>query len=92
MIERKCKQCGHWNKDEDFCQSCGAALSPKAIDREKQATKKPQGPSLPEQLLNKAREANYVILKLFYYSVYGITLAVISIGAFIAWFIAWVAA
>ena len=92
MVERKCKHCKTWNKDEDHCTNCGMPLSPKAIARKEAAEKEPEGPSLPEQILIRAREARYVISKLFFYTIYGIAMVIISLGAMIAWFIAWVAA
>ena len=92
MIERKCRECNQWNDDRDFCIKCGAALSPKAREAKKQANIIPEGPSIPEQLLAKARNARFLVLKFMYYSAYGILILFISIGGFIAWFTAVAAA
>ena len=47
MIERKCGNCGSWNKDEDYCVFCKAPLSPKAIDREKTIQLKKEAEAIP---------------------------------------------
>ncbi|MCB9224041.1 MAG: hypothetical protein H6582_07705 [Crocinitomicaceae bacterium] len=92
MIERKCTKCGTWNKDEDHCTSCGAALSPKAIDQEKEIKRKEEEankqPSKFDLFLEKSKNSKFWIVRVGYYIMYSVTLIVGAFGAFVAWMVA----
>lgn len=88
MIERKCLQCGTWNKDEDECLNCGNALSPKAIEAEKEAIRKaqdPEKPSLLDVYLEKAKKSKYWAVRVGYRILYSIAVFVGLLGALVAW-------
>lgn len=92
MIERKCKECNTWNGENDYCFNCNSALSPKARNKKELEEAGPPEKDLPEQILEKASESRFLIVKLFFYSIYGFMMVFISIGAFLAWLTAMIAA
>lgn len=92
MIERRCTKCNTWNDDRDYCSKCKNPLSPAAVDLKKKKEAKPPEPGLDEYLILKAKNARFWLVKGFYYSIYGITLITIAIGAFLAYITAFFAA
>jgi len=89
MIERKCSNCGTWNNDEDYCKSCGTALSPKALDKQKTEQLKKEAAAIPpskvDVFLEKAKTSKYLVVRIGYYIFYSIFLVLGAFGAFIAW-------
>lgn len=89
MIERKCPKCKAWNKDEDYCESCGEALSPRALDirREEKiaAEEAARVPDKFEVLQEKAKHSKYFLVRVGYYIVYSIFMVIGALGAFVAW-------
>lgn len=92
MIERKCLQCGTWNKDEDRCLNCGAPLSPKEIDRVETQKKKVAEASKPkdkwELMAEKMKNHESGFIRFLYKVAYSIGLVFAAIGGFFAWMIA----
>ena len=89
MIERKCSNCGSWNKDEDYCAFCKAPLSPKAIDSEKTIQLKKEAQAIPPSKLDvfllKAKTSNFFVVRIIYYLFYSVFIIIGAFGAFIAW-------
>lgn len=85
MIERRCTNCDTWNDDRDYCSNCKTPLSPKAIDIKKKAEAKVPELGLDEYLIQKAKNARFWVVKGFFYTVYGVTMAIIAIGGFLAY-------
>ncbi|MBD3635861.1 MAG: hypothetical protein HUJ25_00855 [Crocinitomicaceae bacterium] len=89
MIERKCLNCGTWNKDEDYCVECKKPLSPKALDKEKEIQlrqeQKEAKPSKMEVYLNRARSSRYLLVRWGYYALYSLFVFVGLMGAVVAW-------
>ena len=94
MIERKCTQCGQWNKDEDYCTNCGAPLSPKAIDQAKTEKRRQEEasiePSKFDKFLERTRTSKYAVVRWTYWFFYSLSIIAGLIGAFVAWFVAMV--
>jgi hypothetical protein len=89
MIERKCLECHTWNKDEDYCNSCNAPLSPKALDlvrSEKMALEEANRPrTLLEKYKTKAENSKYLIVRFSFYMIYSVLLIIGGFAAFLAW-------
>jgi hypothetical protein len=93
MIQRKCRNCSEWNGDSDYCSKCNYPLSPPALEAKKKAeTPPPEVEDLHDYMLEKANNTRFWLIKLFYYSAYGITMLFIGIGALMAWLTAFFAA
>lgn len=89
MVERKCLNCNHWNKAEDYCLNCGAPISPKAIDALKEQERKEreieEGPSKMEIYLEKARSHPNFFKRWGYKFIYSAGLIATLFAAFMAW-------
>lgn len=89
MIERKCLTCGTWNKAEDYCISCKAPISPKALDLKKQKEieeeERLKVPSKTEVFLEKMKTSNYFLVRMVYYIFYSVFMVIGAFGAFLAW-------
>jgi methionyl-tRNA synthetase len=92
MVERKCSNCGTWNTTEDYCKNCGAAVSPAAVNKEKirkreeeEANKEPSNFDL---FLERMKTSKYLLVRMAYKVMYGITMVAGAIGAFFAWMVA----
>ena len=94
MIERKCSDCGTWNKGEDFCQNCNAALSPKEvikaedIVREKKRIKEVPVDKL-DVWLKKQKNSKYLIVRIGYYVFGGVWFIVMGVASFFAYLTAY---
>ncbi|MEX1003253.1 MAG: hypothetical protein WDZ35_14130 [Crocinitomicaceae bacterium] len=92
MIERKCLSCGVWNKGEDYCTNCGAALSPKALDKERTEQRLKEEAAIPlsksEIWMKKAKNSKWLLVRWGYHLMYSITVIAGLIGAFLAWLVA----
>lgn len=87
MIERRCTKCDTWNDDRDYCSNCNNPLSSDAVYKKKKAESPPPEPGLDEYLVLKAKNARFWIVKIFFYSVYGVTITVIAIGGIMAYIV-----
>ena len=89
MIERKCLKCGTWNKDEDYCVSCQAPISPKAIDKADSEIKKQklasEKPSKMDVWMANAKNHKYGVVRFTYKILYGCGVVATLFGALIAW-------
>jgi methionyl-tRNA synthetase len=92
MIERKCLQCGTWNKDEDHCMNCGEPISPKEIDRVETNKRLEAEANLPkdkwELLMDRMKHHQSVFVRVMYKVIYSIGIVFAAIGGFFAWLIA----
>ncbi len=95
----KCPNCGIYNKNVDYCLSCGALLShekrrelefakEKKESRERERIRKAASPSF----FKKYKNHKYFIVRAFSKITHSIWLAFIAIGVAIAWIIAAIAA
>lgn len=89
MIERKCLKCQTWNNDEDYCKSCNAPLSPKALDKVRElrlaAEEAAREPDKIQIYQERAKNSKYFLVRVAYYIVYSIFVTIGAIGAFLAW-------
>jgi hypothetical protein len=89
MIERKCRKCGTWNKDEDYCNNCGAVISLKEEERIETEIKIQEEKNKPKDKIDlfveKYKNHNNIIVKGIFYIFYSIYLVFAAIGAFLAW-------
>ena len=87
--ERKCPSCSTWNKDEDFCTSCGLLLSPKIIEEKREEVREERRNSIPptkfDFFLERWKNSNYLLLRVLYKIVYAISVTFIAIASFFAW-------
>lgn len=93
MVERKCLSCGTWNKSEDFCSNCGAAISPKELekieDAKREALRKNQPKDKLDILLDKAKHSKYWFVRATFYILYSVAFIVFAIGSFVTYLVAW---
>ena len=92
MIERKCLNCGTWNKDEDFCINCGSPISPEEIDRVETKKKIEEEKNKPldgwDLLMEKMKNHRSGFVRVMYKVMYSIGMVFAAIGGFFAWLIA----
>lgn len=87
--ERKCPSCNFWNKDEDYCESCGTLLSPKIIEEKREEVREEQRISKPptklDIFLSRWKNSKYVLLRIIYKVLYAIGVGFFAIASFFAW-------
>lgn len=94
----KCKECGVFTENADYCKNCGALISHK-IERElretafkkeqiKEAKRALENPNLPTRLMQHP----FFLYKIIGWILHSVFLIISAIGALLAWFIAMVAA
>jgi uncharacterized membrane protein YvbJ len=88
-VERRCMQCGTWNKDEDFCSKCGNSISPVQIEKERELKReeirKNTPPSALDVFLDKWENSPYFVLRVLFKIVYGVSIAFMAIASFFAY-------
>lgn len=94
----KCSNCGVFNTDKEYCENCGELIShekkqelkAQQVQKEilEEAIEDFQNPNLPERL---KKHPNFFV-KVLGWILFSIWMTVSLIGAFLAWFIAMVAA
>lgn len=94
MVERKCLTCGTWNKNEDFCINCGAAISPKEIEKLEEAKREAIRRNAPKDkldiILEKAKNSKHWYVRFSFYVLYSISFVIFGIGSIITFIVAWV--
>jgi methionyl-tRNA synthetase len=89
MIQRKCRNCGTWNDEEDYCKSCQSSLSPLALEKEKDALRKQEEetrtPSNFELWLGRIENHKFFLVRLFYKILRSIGIIFTFFGVFFAW-------
>ncbi|CAM1372536.1 hypothetical protein [Tenacibaculum xiamenense] len=94
----KCNHCGVFTENSDYCKNCGALISfKKKRELKVEAFKQQQieearieieNPGLAERLI---KHPNF-LFKIVGWVLYSVFLVISAIGAFLAWFVAMVAA
>ncbi|CAL2075696.1 conserved protein of unknown function [Tenacibaculum sp. 190524A02b] len=94
----KCKDCGVFTENADYCKNCGALISyKKQQELREEAFKQAQieevkreleNPNLSKHLMNHS----FLPYKILGWILHSVFLIISAIGAFLAWFIAMVAA
>ena len=88
-VERKCLKCGTWNKDNEYCTNCEAAVSPIVIEeireQEREERRKNVPPSKLDIFLDNWKNSRFIVLKGLYYVLYTIAFIFFSIAGFFAW-------
>jgi len=87
-VERKCLKCGTWNKDNDYCVSCGEAVSPIVIENKREEEREKQRhrePSKFDIFIQKWKNSRYLILRIIYKILYTISFIFFAIASFFAW-------
>ncbi len=92
MIERKCLNCGTWNKAEKFCVNCQNAIDPAEILKIEDERKRIEEANKPKDqfdiLMERMREHRYFLVRIIYKTIYSVGLVFAAIGAFLAWIVA----
>lgn len=92
MIERKCLNCGTWNKDQDRCVNCDHPISQVEIDRVTAREKRKQELEKPKDAFQlfteKLKTHRYLAIRIIYQIGYSVAVIFGAIGAFFAWMIA----
>lgn len=92
----KCKKCGEFNTNRDYCKKCGHLISfNKKLELEaerkiqvEEEKRKLQKPGWVERL----KEHPNILCKIIGWFFYSAFLVITSIGAFVAWLLAMIAA
>lgn len=91
-MERKCTICGTWNLDNDFCTSCGKAISPielekiEVIKRQSFADKLEQ--SIVDKEFMKYKNSKNVFVRQLFKIMYSFWVVYMAIISFMLWLIA----
>lgn len=94
-IQRKCRHCGTWNKDEEYCTNCGNLLNPEKIRRKENAEKEKKRLLLrkPNQLdtwLENFSNSKNPLVKVLYHILNTVWIIFAAIGGFIIYIVAMV--
>jgi hypothetical protein len=88
-VERKCLQCGTWNKDNDFCIQCSAPVSPIIIEEKREEKREEirrnKIPSKVDIFIENWKNSRFWILRALYKILYTIAVIFFSIAGFFAW-------
>lgn len=88
-VERKCKNCGTWNGEVDYCSNCNALISPVIIESNREAerekVRQDQPPSKLDILMDKWKNSRFLVVRIFYKIVYTISVIFFAIASFFAW-------
>ena len=91
MKEQKCSQCGHWNKNAEFCVSCEHPLTSEGLNKAYQKKIIKEDKEKKESkffiFLEKMRTSKNILVKGTYYvlfSIWSIYMFFVSIIVFIA--------
>ena len=72
--EIKCVNCGEWNKEQDYCLSCGQPISQVALlkkqEKEKQSNTLPKKRDEIEESLEKLKNHRFLLIRSSYHIVY----------------------
>jgi len=74
--EIKCTQCGHWNLNKDYCESCENVLSLKekqkqfAIDSKTHKSKQQQKKDDLEESLEYFKNHRYLLVRMCFHIIY----------------------
>lgn len=90
-VERKCKSCKTWNKDNDNCINCGALISPGLIEiirvRKRERKRENIPPSSLDIFLEKWKNSKFFLFRVIYYILYSIISVFFAIVAFITYIV-----
>ncbi|MDX2359705.1 MAG: hypothetical protein QNK23_02785 [Crocinitomicaceae bacterium] len=88
-VERKCLNCGTWNKDNEYCTNCKEAVSPVVIEEIREQKREERRNSIPpskiDVFLDKWKNSRFFLLKVLYHILYSIAVIFFSIAGFFAW-------
>lgn len=91
-VSRKCVKCGTWNGSEDFCKSCGNALSPQEVQKEEEKKRKKlwvkDEPSAFDLFLERIKTSRNPFVMAFYYICFALWSVYMAILSFILFLIA----
>lgn len=88
-VERKCSNCGTWNKDEDRCTFCNTPISPVLIEKIREEKREEIRRSAPPSKLDLFIEAwknhRFLAFRVAFWILYSIGFIFFSIAGFFAW-------
>ena len=87
-VQRKCPECGTWNKDEENCTECGTLISPILIEEERERKREKarfRPPTKFDKFIEGWKHSRFFVLKALYYVLYTIGFIVFGIMSFFAW-------
>lgn len=88
-VQRRCAQCGTWNKDQENCVSCGHLLDPVIIEKKREEAREERRRNTPPTALDrfvvKWKNHPFFPIKALYYIVYTIGFIFFAIASFFAW-------
>lgn len=92
MIERKCLNCGTWNKNNKFCIQCNEAVSPEEIEKIEIRKKRQEEANKPKDKFDlfaeRLKTHKSPIVRFIYQIGYSVSVIFGAIGAFFAWMVA----
>lgn len=87
-VERKCLKCNTWNKDNDYCTSCGSPVSPVIIEEIREQEREKQRyrpPTKLDKFIDAWKNSRFWILRALYHILYTIAFIFMAIASFFAW-------
>ncbi len=91
-MERKCKSCGTWNTDNDFCSQCNKAISPVELEKIEVQKRQSFSDKLEKSMLDKSfakfKNSSNPFVRELYKILYGFWVIYMAIISFFLWFIA----
>jgi uncharacterized membrane protein YvbJ len=89
-MDIKCTECGHWNKDLDFCEKCNSPVSAKQVqktrDQQRKEKTKFRKANSVDLWLGKMSKSENIFVKVFYrviYSAWFIIMSLISLAIYL---------
>lgn len=88
-VERKCLVCQTWNKDNDYCVSCGNLLSPKIIEEKREQEREERRNSIPptplDLFIEQWKNSRFWLWRVLYQVLYGVAIIFFAIASFFAY-------
>lgn len=88
-VERKCKNCGVWNQENDYCTACNSLISPMIIEEQREAlrekVREDKPPTKLDIWMDQWKNSRFLLVRVFYKIVYTISVIFFAIASFFAW-------
>lgn len=88
-VERKCSSCGNWNRDNDYCATCGNPISPRVIEQIREKAREEERLKIPptklDVFIHKWKNSRFLPLRWLYKILYTIAFIFFAVASFFAW-------